>query len=181
MRRQKVLGSYQCLDVHFDPFLPLLCLRVASNADYAFLKCSFVNFVEVGIYCSFNLSPSLLAKCIIKITVFDVDLGGLQHQSLTSKYRVKVQPEVLHNTGFPGFQCSPHWSVIYNTNNYTSFGNLEQNLIRRRPILANFNISKSVFPSHSSYFWQDLKLLMKKRRFAILSNLQSISNLALFS
>lgn len=80
-----------------------LPLRVASNADYSILKCCFVNFVEVGMYCSFNLSRSLLAKCTIKIAVFDVDLGGLQHQSLTSKRRVKVQPEVLHNMSFQGF------------------------------------------------------------------------------
>lgn len=77
MQRQKVLGSYQCLDGHFVPLLPSLPLRVASNADYAILKCCFVHFVEVGIYCLFNLSRSLLAKCTIKIAVFDVDLGGL--------------------------------------------------------------------------------------------------------
>lgn len=77
MQRQKVLGSYQCLDGHFVPFLPSLPLRVASNAEYTILKSCFVRFVEVGIYCSFNLSQSLLAKCTIKITVFDVDLGGL--------------------------------------------------------------------------------------------------------
>lgn len=35
-------------------------------------------------------------------------------------------------------------------------------------MLANFNISKRALPLHSSYFWQDLELLMMKRRFAIL-------------
>lgn len=127
--KQKVLGSHQW---PLCPFSDIITSEGASNADDIILKPCFVHFVEVGIYCSFNLRQSLLAKCTIEITVFDVNLGGLQHQSLTSKYRVKVHPEVWHNTSFQGFQCSSHWSVIYNTNNYASFGNSGQNLIRRR-------------------------------------------------